>query len=112
MILILIDAYMKFFSQHIKYLKDNPEGYWFKAKLYGWGWTPITWQGWAVLLVYIFFITLFARNSDETSSIREGIFTFILPTVLLSFALIWICYKKGEKPRWQWGPPNDKNRRK
>ena len=28
-------------KQYIAYLKDNPQGYWFKAKLYGWGWVPV-----------------------------------------------------------------------
>jgi hypothetical protein len=29
-------------EEYKKYLKDNPEVYWFKAKLYGWGWFPVT----------------------------------------------------------------------
>ncbi len=35
-------------------------------------------------------------------------FTFVLPELALVAILIWICFKKGEKPRWQWG--EDKNR--
>jgi hypothetical protein len=28
--------------------------YWFPAKRFGWGWgLPITWQGWAVLFVFV-----------------------------------------------------------
>jgi hypothetical protein len=28
--------------------------YWFPAKRYGWGWgPPVTWQGWAVLVVWL-----------------------------------------------------------
>ena len=26
---------------------------WFKAKKYGYGWYPATWQGWLVILVYL-----------------------------------------------------------
>jgi hypothetical protein len=33
------------FKKYIEYLKDNPQGYWFKRKVWGWGWTPVTWQG-------------------------------------------------------------------
>ena len=90
-------------KEYIRYLKDNPQGYWFKAKLYGWGWDPATWQGWLVLLVYIMAVALFALTLDENSPPREVVFTFILPTVLLTATLLRICYKKGEKPRWQWG---------
>ena len=31
----------------------NNSKLWFKAKRYGWGWTPSAWQGWMVLLVYL-----------------------------------------------------------
>ena len=30
--------------QYIQYLKDNPQGYWFRRKLFGWGWVPVKWQ--------------------------------------------------------------------
>ena len=93
------------FKAYINYLKDNPQGYWFKAKLFGWGWVPVKWQGWAVILVWLGLVMLFALTIDETSSGREVMFTFVLPIVLLTAALIRICYKKGEKPHWQWGLP-------
>jgi len=76
---------------------------WFKRKLYGWGWTPVTWQGWLVIAVWLILVLFFALTIDENSPTREVVFTFILPIALLTFTLIRICYKKGEKPRWQWG---------
>ncbi len=90
-------------KEYIKYLKDNPQGYWFKRKLYGWGWTPATWQGWATIGVYIVLILLFALTVDENSPKNEVFFTFFLPIILLTVTLIRICYTKGESPRWQWG---------
>jgi len=97
---------MNFFKKYIQYLKDNPEGYWFKRKLFGWGWTPATWQGWLIIFVFIVLILLFAMTIDENSSNGEIVFTFILPLTLLTITLIRICYLKGEKPKWQWGFPN------
>lgn len=97
------------FKTYISYIKDNPQGLWFKRKLYGWGWTPVTWQGWLITLGYIAFIVLFALTIDETSPTSEVAFTFILPVALLTFAFIRICYAKGEKPKWQWGIPKDKD---
>ena len=91
-------------KEYIKYLKDNPQGYWFKAKLYGWGWVPVKWQGWCVILAYVFLVVLFALTIDKDSPSREIMFTFVLPAVLLTDTLIRICYNKGEKPHWQWGP--------
>jgi len=93
-------------KEYLKYIKDNPQGYWFKAKLYGWGWTPVTWQGWLIVIAYIVLILLFALTIDKNSSTREVVFTFVLPITLLTITLICICYKKGEKPHWQWGLPS------
>lgn len=97
---------MNLIKEHIEYLKNNPEGYWFKRKLYGWGWTPAKWQGWVVIAIYVIAIVAFVLTIDENSPDREIAFTFILPVVLLTMTLIRICYKKGEKPRWQWGQSN------
>jgi len=94
---------MNLFKNYVEYLKDNPNGYWFKRKLYGWGWTPATWQGLLITVVYIGLIILFALTIDESSENREIVFTFLLPFILLTVTFIRIAYKKGEKPSWQWG---------
>lgn len=77
--------------------------YWFKTKLYGWGWVPVTWQGWLITLAYAGLIIAFGLTIDDNSSNREVAFMFGLPVLLLTIALICIGYKKGEKPRWRWG---------
>ena len=80
---------------------------WFKRKLYGWGWYPVSWEGWLVTLLYVGLVLTFAFSIDETSPHEEVFFTFIIPLVLLTAAFIRIAYKKGEKPRWQWGRHTD-----
>lgn len=95
------------FKKYINYIKNNPEGYWFKRKPFGWGWTPATREGWIVLGVYILAVLFFAFTIDESSSTRELFFTGILPIILLTIALIRICYTKGEKPKWMWDVPDD-----
>ena len=93
-------------KEYIAYLKDNPEGHWFKAKLYGWGWAPATWQGWLVLLVFVALTVANAFRLDMGEhSAPDTVTNFIFETWGLVFVLIFICWKKGEKPRWQWGPP-------
>lgn len=84
-------------------IKNNTKSIWFKRKLYGWGWTPVTWQGWLMTLLYAGIIVLFATTLQEDSSFKEILFTYILPVTLLTFAFFYFLYKKGEKPRWQWG---------
>lgn len=81
---------------------------WFKRKTYGWGWTPVTWQGWASVVVFVILVSLLAFRVTPRASVAEVMFTFVLPELALVATLIWICFKKGEKPRWQWG--EDKNR--
>lgn len=76
---------------------------WFKRKLYGWGWTPATWQGWAVTLAYVVLIILLAMTVDDNSPPNEVAFMFFLPLLILSACLVTIAWKTGEKPRWQWG---------
>ncbi|MBI1866538.1 MAG: hypothetical protein HY005_01620 [Candidatus Staskawiczbacteria bacterium] len=100
-----------FFEEYINYLKDNPDNYWFKRKLYGWGWTPAKWQGWIILIVFIIFIVLNAIAIDSNPEPDADQLTWFFAKTILSVAiLIFICYKKGEKPKWQWGmPKKDKN---
>lgn len=86
------------------YYNDNPHGYWFKNKLYGWGWTPVKWQGWITILLYLvslFIITFFtSANQNEQPSIW-----FLPALALITAILLTVCVIKGEKPRWQWGLP-------
>ncbi len=98
------------FKEYLKYLKNNPQGYWFKAKLYGWGWTPAKWQGWLVSFIFTGLIVLNFYRIDSVSHSESDKLTSLIPqTAVLVLVLIFICWKTGEKPRWQWGPPkNDK----
>jgi len=89
--------------KYVDYVKNNPKGYWFKRKLYGWGWTPVTWQGWALTVCYLVLVVAAALTLDENASINDVSFTFALPLILLTIAFLTITYKKGQKPRWQWG---------
>jgi hypothetical protein len=95
----------------IDYYKDNPRGYWFKRKIFGWGWTPVTWQGWSITAGYLALVIAFALTIDETSPVREVMFTFVLPVTLLTITFLRIAYKTGEKPKWQWGL-KDSNKKK
>ena len=74
---------------------------WFKRKKYGWGWTPSTWEGWLVITIWIFVFIL--EFSKKDNSLPKNII-FILMMIGL---LIYISYKKGETPRWQWGNKKD-----
>jgi hypothetical protein len=88
-------------KSYLDYLKDNPKGYWFKARLYGWGWTPVKWQGWLTILVFLALLVYFSSKIDGENTF----FRFFVPVGVLTVILVIIGYWKGEKPRWQEGLP-------
>jgi hypothetical protein len=77
---------------------------WFKTKTYGWGWTPVTWQGWLCVALYISFVVWMFKDIDQEShSASDTLINFFLPFVIATVILTAVCYKKGEPPRWRWG---------
>ena len=77
---------------------------WFRRKLYGWGWTPCTWEGWLTIFIFLVLTVLnFFRLDANSHSNSDTIRPFIIQYFILIAVLLLICYKKGEKPRWQWG---------
>ncbi len=99
---------MQIFETYIDYIKNNPQKYWFRAKWYGWGWTPATWQGWVITIAYILLLVFLANTLATVATPAQIILKFALPASILTAAFIYIAYKKGEKPHWQWGPPKTK----
>ncbi|EKD68271.1 MAG: hypothetical protein ACD_48C00001G0003 [uncultured bacterium] len=79
--------------------------YWFKRKLFGWGWQPATWEGWLVLFgfVAISFANFFFRYTDRIDVSETLAYRFAFDTFVLVIILMIICLRTGEKPRWQWG---------
>ncbi len=78
---------------------------WFRAKRYGWGWTPVTWQGWAVTLAYALVVACWAAYEVVTAR-RQPVFAVwpgLVAILLLTALLVVICWIKGERPRWRWG---------
>lgn len=80
---------------------------WFKRKRYGWGWYPSTWQGWistlalvSILLINGFYFASKVENAEPTII---DLVIFFGTAIISVTALIYICYKKGEKPKWSWG---------
>ena len=75
---------------------------WFTMKHHGWGWVPITWEGWAVIGVMSVVIIIAAMKLED-GLMTQKTFTFWMVGSVV--AMIFIAYKKGPWPRWRW----DKN---
>lgn len=85
-------------------MEFNIQKKWFKAKKYGYGWTPSTWQGWVILAGYFFLnIATFFRIDSTSNSVSDTLMNFIPEMIMNTLALIVICYLTGEKPKWRWG---------
>ncbi len=109
LLLIVLMCVPTFRRLYVPYAKDNPNKLWFKRKLYGWGWTPVTREGWTITAGYVFLVFTAAFSIDQSSSNKEISLIFVLPTIILTIVFMQIAYKKGEKPRWQWGPGKAKS---
>ena len=77
---------------------------WFRAKTYGYGWTPCSWQGWLVVSLYcvLTIVTFFVAEALLQSE-RNSLLLSVFLTLLYTCMLIWISAKKGEKAKWRWG---------
>lgn len=84
--------------------EENKNKYvWFKAKHFGWGWYPSSWEGWLVMLVWIGLnLKVFLQIDKSSHSSSDTLIAFSLPFIISTIILIAICYKKGEKPKWSW----------
>ena len=95
----------------LAYMKNKPD-YWFKRRRYGWGWTPVTRQGWLSVLVFMVVIIgaavyLLPEKPEVPTSLQ--LVTYLLVFLSAIFILVGISYAKGPAPRWRWGSTPDNN---
>ena len=94
---------MNCWKEYIDYLKDNPEGYWFKCKLYGFGWTPAKPAGWITLGAYLVFllgVLLYTKAFVVDVEIPMQIISVIIGATTLLIVIMW---RTGEPLKWKWG---------
>ena len=71
---------------------------WFRGKRYGWGWRPVTWQGWMVTLVYVAVVVLSFLEIERDSRSAYDTFIGVFPRVFIAtLLLVLICYRTGKK---------------
>jgi len=99
---------MSLIQEYKTYLQDNPQGYWFKRKLYGFGWVPASKQGCAVFGVYLVFVLGLAVWAETNISDSQTVSHVIVPVVLATVLLLLITYRTGEPLKWQWGKKDGK----
>ena len=70
------------------------DGYWFAPKRFGYGATPVTWQGWAVTLGFVAAILVAVR-------VLPTVLEKIIVSVALIAALLVISIAKTDG-EWRW----------
>ncbi len=88
----------------------NPKNYWFKRRRYGYGWTPVTWQGWTTLVVFVIVligsgvVILGDAPQDEFTS-ETAIYMLVVAASVVM--LIVTSLIKGPVPKWRMGKRAD-----
>ena len=78
--------------------------YWFKPKRYGYGATPVTWQGWAVTLgtvLAMVAVSLFLRLTERHYWAVAVMLAFDAGAVVTLFVVS--RHKTDGEWRWRWG---------
>ncbi len=80
--------------------------YWFKPKRYGYGPTPVTWEGWA--LVGAFVAVVIGATTVEMGSGTPGITQMVIASAIIVLAVVVTTvvsrFKTDGAWRWRWGP--------
>jgi hypothetical protein len=89
--------------------------YWFKPKMYGWGFVPITWQGWLFTIVLLLFVLIaMVRNGlwlpgfplEYEVNILQ-ILSFVFDITVLVLGASWFMEKKCDgEVNWRRGQAN------
>jgi len=84
----------------------NMQKYWFKPKKYGYGFSPISWEGWLLTIVLLGLVLILAYINDmflPNIKLKNGLrFFFDISVVLLLFGIIFRDRTDGDI-KWRWG---------
>jgi hypothetical protein len=81
--------------------------FWFKPKQYGYGATPVTWEGWAsvVLFVAAVFVSTLWLVSPEMTALNWALWAGVVAAATAAM-IAFTKYKTDGVWRWRW---NDRN---
>jgi hypothetical protein len=83
--------------------KSTPR-YWFSSKKFGFGWTPVTLEGWVATLSYVFIaVYAFIEVHKDFPLPKQNIIAAAPTFCFATLIFLLICYKTGEPLKWRWG---------
>jgi hypothetical protein len=78
--------------------------YWFKPKRYGYGATPVTWQGWAVTVGTVLAMVAVSLCLRLTVKSLWALVALLIFDAAAISALVIVSYRKTDGGwRWRWG---------
>jgi hypothetical protein len=78
--------------------------YWFRPKRYGYGVTPVTWQGWSLTIATAAVVALSSTLVPIFGASKPWLFAAIPIDLLLIVALFVVSRRKTDGEwRWRWG---------
>lgn len=78
--------------------------YWFKPKRYGYGATPVTWQGWAFTIGTVLAMLAASLYLRLTAKSLWALAALLVFDAAMISALVIVSYRKTEGEwRWRWG---------
>ncbi len=78
--------------------------YWFRPKRYGYGATPITWQGWLLTIAFVALLIGIMKMLEAGFGGGQARVAVLAATAAATVLFIWISWRKTDGAwRWRWG---------
>jgi hypothetical protein len=78
--------------------------YWFKPREYGYGATPVTWQGWAVTIGTMIVVVMSSLVVPaRASGVASALSAFVIDALAIAALIIVSRRKTDGEWRWHWG---------
>jgi hypothetical protein len=84
------------------------ERYWFRPKQYGYGATPVTWEGWALTLLIAALIAAvsgYAFSGGAAPGVMAILSWAVVVAAIVAGAVVVVRAKTEGSWRWRWGDP-------
>ena len=85
-------------------MSNKKSNLWFKRRRYGWGWTPVSWQGFITIGLFLAVVLTAAFQLPADVDPTPGQLFIFFGILIVSVAgLAAVGFVKGPAPRWRWG---------
>ncbi|HIA91719.1 TPA: hypothetical protein EYO12_01205 [Candidatus Saccharibacteria bacterium] len=93
-------------------MSQSSKKQWFKRKRYGYGWVPVTIEGWLTVLAAVVFIVVCSvvilKDVPENTFTAE-VAAFLGIVALTVAVLFYVAKQHGPQPKWRWGTKQTDN---